>query len=87
VLLLAVVAIPKKKSGSELADEHNTVFDVGGPFWIVAMLSMIFPFSLVQSFTLQGTHDVMHPVSTIRFVTAQIIDAKKSTLVTSLENS
>lgn len=77
----------EERSGSELADEHNTVFDVGGPFWIVAMLSTIFPFSLVQSLTLQGTHDVVHPVSTIGFVTAQIIDSKKSTLATSPENS
>ena len=48
----------EEKSSSELADEHNTVFDVGGPFWIVVMLSMIFPFSLVQSLTLRGTHEV-----------------------------
>lgn len=67
----------EEKSGSELADEHNTIFGVGGPFRIVAMLSMIFPFSLVQSLTLRGTHDVVHPVSTIGFVTVQIIHAKK----------
>ena len=87
MLLLEVVAIPKKRSGSELIDPHpyNTIFNMGGSFRIVAMLSMSFPFALVQSLLLKRTCDIAHAASAIRGVTVQIIDAKKSALVTSLE--
>jgi len=39
----------EEKSGSELADAYNTIFNMGDPSRIVAMLSMIFPFRPVQS--------------------------------------
>ena len=39
----------KKNSGSELADAYNTIFNIGGRFRMVAMLSMTFPLCLVQS--------------------------------------
>ena len=75
------------KSGSELADAYNTIFNTGGPSRIVAMLAMIFPFQLVRSLPLKRTRDVAHAESTIRRVTAQIVAAKKSTLATSPEDS
>ena len=48
----------KKNSGSELADAYNTIFNIGGRFRMVAMLSMTFPFCLVQSLPLKRTRDV-----------------------------
>ena len=73
------------KSGSELADTYNIIFNIGGPSRIVAMLSMIFPFCLVHSLPLKRTRDTA--AFTIRRVTAQIIAVKKSTVATSPEDS
>ncbi|PUU84159.1 hypothetical protein B9Z19DRAFT_1060421 [Tuber borchii] len=67
----------EEKSGSKLIDTHNTIFNMGGSFWIVAMLSMTSPSALVQSLSLKRTCDITHADSTIRCVTAQIIYAKK----------
>ncbi|KAG0133876.1 cytochrome P450 [Tuber indicum] len=78
---------PEERSGSELADAYNTIFNVGSPSRIVAILSMIFPALLVRSLPLKRTHDVAHAASTIRRVTAQIIAAKKSALATSKEDA
>ena len=75
------------KSGSELADAYNTVFNTGGLSRMVAILSIIFPFWLVWSLPLKRTRDLERAASTIRRVTAQIITSKKSTLAASREDS
>ena len=55
----------KENSGSELANACNTIFNMGGPFWIMTMLSMTFPFYLVQFLPLKPTRDVADGESNI----------------------
>ena len=52
-------------SGSKLANAYNTIFNMGGPFRIVTMLSMTFPFCLVQFLPLKRTRDVAGGASNI----------------------
>jgi len=77
----------EEKSGSELAEAYNTIFNRGRPSRILAILSLIFPSSLVQSLPLKRTREVARAASTIRRVTAQILAAKKSALAASPEDS
>ena len=55
----------KENSGSELENACNTIFDMGGPFRIVTMLSMTFSFCLVQFLPLKLTRDVAGGASNI----------------------
>jgi len=77
----------QEKSGSELAEAYNTIFNMGSPSRIGAILTLILPFRLLHSLPLKRTREVMRAASTIRRVTARILAAKKSALATSPEDS
>ncbi|CUS11563.1 unnamed protein product [Tuber aestivum] len=77
----------EEKSGSELANAYNTIFNKGSPSWIAVVLSTIFPSSFVQYLALKRTREVARAAGTIRRVTARILAAKKSALATSPKDS
>ena len=77
----------EEKSCPRLVDAYITIFIIGRQSWIRAILSATLHSRFVQFLPPKETHYIAHAVSTIQYVTVQIIAVEKSTLDTFQEGS